>query len=145
MKSLRNFLFQLIVITTHQVCKCNMFDSFIAYRHGSNAINEDPARYPTLAAPNVSKSVKKIYGYFASSAQSEDFINIVHCYSMSNGLYGATEEVRILWSVVDFSEPNYQQDGISFNIHAVSIPIEREISQFAVHEGDLSAFLVSFK
>ena len=88
MRSLRNFLFSLIVITTthHRVCTCNMFDSFIAYRHGSNSINQDSARYPVLAAPDVPKSVKNIYGYFASSAQSEDLINIVHCYSMSNGL-----------------------------------------------------------
>ena len=70
-------------------------------------------------------------------------IDLVHCYSMRNGLYGRQDEARIFWSRIDFSKPNYHRHGEGDNIRAVSIPIKNRIQQFAVHESDLSAFLLS--
>ena len=84
-------------------CKADIFDTFVAYRQGSNALNEDPARFPyqteQLAVPY---SVDDVFAQTISSS-SDNKIHIVHCYSMRNGLYGSPVEARLFWTQLDFS------------------------------------------
>ena len=65
---------------------------------------------------------------------------------MRNGLYGSTSQVRIFWTKVD---PDFTvfydsyRSGSAHHDYVVSLPITEPISQFAVHEIDLTAFLLS--
>ena len=61
---------------------------------------------------------------------------------MQNSLYGRAKEARVFWSRLDFSNSNYHSYGDAENIHAVSFSIETKIEQFAVHEEDLTVFLM---
>ena len=70
-------------------------------------------------------------------------IEIVHCYSMRNGLYGSPTEARIYWTKIDFSEPDYLRHGQAENIRTIALPTKTKIEQFAVYETDKSVFLMS--
>ena len=62
---------------------------------------------------------------------------------MRNGLYGSAKEARVFWSRLDFTHQNYHRSGEAENIRAVSFPIQTKIEQFAVHEEDLTVFLMA--
>ena len=70
-------------------------------------------------------------------------IDVVHCYSMRNGLYGGPVEARLIWSKLDFSEPDYHRSGHARNEYIVNVPITQKIVSMAVNEVDLSAFLIA--
>ena len=63
-----------------------IFDSIVGYRVGSNGVNTDTAKYPhEWEEPDAPDSVDDLFGYTATE-QSDGTIDIVHCYSMRNGL-----------------------------------------------------------
>ena len=70
-------------------------------------------------------------------------IDVVHCYSMRNGLYGTRTQARVFWSHIDFTKKDYHRNGYAENLQAVAIPIETQIEQFSVYETDLTAFLLA--
>ena len=83
-----------------------------------------------------------MFAYTASN-QGDDSIDIVHCYSMRNGLYGSPTEARIIWTRLDFSLPDYHRSGHAENVRAVSIPVSTTIEHFATNETDLTVFLMA--
>ena len=99
-------------------------------------MNIDTSQYGHLEEPDAPESLDELFGYTATSAE-DGTINIVHCYSMRNGLYGSPKEARVLWSNVN-PDPAAFQDayhtGKAETIRVVSIPIESTIQQFDVHE-----------
>ena len=62
---------------------------------------------------------------------------------MRNSLYGSAKEARVFWSRLDFTNNNYHSAGDAENIRTVSFPIQNKIEQFAVHEEDLTVFLMA--
>lgn len=65
---------------------------------------------------------------------------------MRNGLYGTPSEARILWSKVNPDASAFEdayRRGLAHHDYVVSLPIESPITQFTVHETDLTAFLIS--
>ena len=87
-------------------CNGSIFDTFIAYRHGTNAVNGDSSRFPYEAEPDVPDSVENVFAHLSSTkppSRTADTIDVVHCYSMRNGLYGSPTEAHLLWSRIDFS------------------------------------------
>ena len=118
------------------------FDSMISYRHGSNTVNIDSAFRVDESEPDVPGSVDDVFAYTSSNAE-DDSINVVHCYMIRNGLYGSPKEARVIWSLLDFSNPDYHRTGHAHVTRIVSFPIETKIENFAVYETDLSAFLMS--
>ena len=92
-------------------CKADIFDSFVAYRQGNNALNEDPARFPYQTEQlEVPYSVDDVFAQAVSSS-SDNKIHVVHCYSMRNGLYGNAAEARVFWTQLDFSQADYRRSG----------------------------------
>ena len=85
-------------------------------------------------------SVDEVFGYTAPT--KDNMIDIVHCYSMRNGLYGSPKEARVFWTRLDFSNPDHMKSGSGENIRAISLPITTKIEQFAVYDTDLSVFLM---
>ena len=121
-----------------------LFDSILSYRHGTSAINTDTATYQTYEEPEAPDSVDDVFGYTRTA--EDGTISIVHCYSMRNGLYGSPNEARVIWSKVDPSADAFSdlyRSGKAENERVVSLKIENQIRQFAVHEKDLSAFLMT--
>ena len=88
-------------------CSGWLFDSIISYRQGNNSINADTATFQYENEPDVADSVDQNFAFTSSNA--DDSINVVHCYSMRNGLYGSPEEARVFWSLIDFSKPDYHR------------------------------------
>ena len=100
-------IFFAAVILVMRGCSGWFFDSVISYRQGNNSINTDTATFPYENEPDVPDSVDEVFAYTTSNA--DDSIDIVHCYSMRNGLHGSPEEARIFWSQIDFSKPDYHR------------------------------------
>ena len=50
--------------------------------------------------PDAPDSVDDLFGYTATE-QVDGTIDIVHCYSMRNGLFGRETEARVLWTKLD--------------------------------------------
>ena len=104
-----------------------IFDSFVSYRQGTNALNEDTASWQNVEEPDVPDSVETQFAYTSSHLSDGEQIDVVHCYSMRNGLYGRRTEARVFWSRIDFSEKDYHRNGQAENVQAVAIPIETQI------------------
>ena len=138
-----NLIWFFILCHERNLCNSRIFDTFFAYRHGSNSINLDSARFPYEDEPQVPSSVDDVFGYTAPDADNPSIINIVHCYSIQNGLFGSAKEARVFWSQIDFSRPNEVQRGTAEDIRAISMPISTKIEQFAVYDSDLSVFLMA--
>ena len=127
------------------VANARLFDSLLSYRHGTGAINSDTSTYQTLVEPDAPDSLDDLFGYTTTS-NSDGMIQLVHCYSMRNGLYGSPSEARIIWSKVDPDASAYAdayRSGAASHEHLVSLPIENQIKQFAVYDSDLSVFLMT--
>ena len=86
------------IATFHVVAKARLFDSILSYRHGTSAINKDTTLQASVE-PDVPESVDDVHSYTATDEQG--IIDVVHCYSMRNGLYGSVSEARVLWTKVD--------------------------------------------
>ena len=126
------------------VAQGRLFDTIVGYRVGSNGVNVDTARYPhEWEEPDAPASLDDLFGY-TSTEQEDGTIDLVHCYSMRNGLFGREEEARVLWTKLD---PTTYQDayrqGSAEQIQAVTFPIRSILKQFSVHEVDQSAFLMT--
>lgn len=104
-----------------------IFDSFVSYRQGTNALDEDTASWQNVEEPDVPDSVETQFAYTSSHLSDGKQIDVVHCYSMRNGLYGRRTEARVFWSRIDFSEKDYHRNGQAENVQAVAIPIETQI------------------
>ena len=78
-------LVSLLFVT--QTSDARMFDSIVSYRQGTNAENEDA--YTTFGEDQteVPGSVDNVFGYTAANPEN-DTIEVIHCYSMRNGLFG---------------------------------------------------------
>ena len=75
--------------------------------------------------PDVPDSVDNVFAYIDSA--SDDRINVVHAYSMRNGLFGSPTEARVFWTQIDFSSPDYSRSGHAKNTRAVRLPIGTKI------------------
>lgn len=65
---------------------------------------------------------------------------------MRNGLYGSPSEARLIWSTVDPSADAFSdayRTGKAEHDRVMSLKIDSQITQFAVHETDLSAFMMT--
>ena len=82
--------------------KADIFDTFVSYRHGSNDFNIDTARFPyETEIKRAPASIDEVHVY-TQSHDEDGSIDVVHCYSMRNGLYGGPVEARLIWSKLDF-------------------------------------------
>lgn len=75
----------------------------------------------------MADSVEAQFAYTTSDPE-KGTIDVVHCYSMKNGLYGSRTEARIFWTRLDFTNADYHRSGEAQNIRAVTVPIETPIS-----------------
>jgi len=135
-------LVSLILLTG--LLEARLFDSIVGYRQGSNGVNTDTTKYPhQVEEPVAPASLDNLFGY-TSSQNDRGVIDIVHCYSMRNGLYGGPTEARVFWSRLDPTtyRDSYRQ-GSAETIRAVSFAIDNPVTQFAVNEPDLTAFVMS--
>ena len=136
-------LLTIAALEQNMLAEGRIFESLISYRQGSNSINLDSARFPyEEEQPQVPASVEEVFAYTAPSKTDDSKIDVVHAYSMQNGLFGSPEEARVFWTSIDFSTPNELTRGIAKDIRAVSISIQTKVEQFAVYESDLSVFLM---
>ena len=91
-------------------------------------------------------SVENIFAHVSvPPGNDRNLINIVHCYSMRNGLYGSSEEARIFWTQLDFSRDDYRRKAHAEEMRAVRLrPIGTKIEQFGVWPGnDIDVLLMS--
>ena len=109
------------------VVQGKIFDSFVSYRQGTSALDEDTASWQNVEEPDVPDSVETQFAYTSSHLSDGEQIDVVHCYSMRNGLYGRRTEARVFWSRIDFSKKDYHRNGQAENVQAVAIPIETQI------------------
>ena len=125
-----------------QTVHANFFDTFVSYRQGTGNVNIDTSTRPFDTEPDVPFSTDNVFAYTQSNSE-DGSIDVVHAYSMRNGLFGSPKEVRIYWTHLDFSQPDYHRRGHATNTRIVSMPITKTIDHFAVYETDLTAFLLS--
>ena len=62
---------------------------------------------------------------------------------MRNGLFGKATKAVVIWTKIDFSDPDNRRQGQADNERSVTLPIESRIEQFAVYSDDKSVFLMS--
>ena len=139
MQSLKALLGFILLVSISQA---RIFDSLVSYRQGGHAVNEDAFTIQGEEELDVPDSVDNAFGYTKSNAE-DDSIEVVHCYSMRNGLYGKATEARVIWTKIDFSSPTNRRSGVAENERSISIPIDSNIEQFAVYETDMTVFLLS--
>ena len=83
------------------------------------------------------------YVYSGVSGEDGGMIDLVHCYAMRNGLYGDPKEVHIVWTRLDLSEENELRQGSANDLYQLVVPTEERFRHFAVHEDDLSVFMLA--
>ena len=71
-------------------------------------------------------SVDNVFGYTAANSDNET-IEVIHCYSMRNGLFGKATEARVFWTRIDFSNPDNRRSGRAENERKIQIPIDSKI------------------
>lgn len=107
--------------------QARLFDSVLSYRHGTSAIDMDISLQESIE-PDVPDSLDDLFAYTATD--NDGLIDVVHCYSMRNGLYGSASEARILWSKVNPDASAFKdayRSGLAHHEHVVSLPIKSSI------------------
>ena len=123
------------------MASAKIFDTPMAYRHGENAFNVDTARTSFEQEPDAPNSLEQAHAYTQSNQDGS--IDIVHCYSMRNGLYGKSTEAQVVWTRLTFDRDDYHRNGDAYNQRGVSLNIDEKVSNMAVVETDMTAFLMS--
>ena len=113
-----------LLLMTH-AAMAKFFDSFSSYRQGTNQPNVDTSKFFFEDEPEAPASVDDVHTY--TQNDSDGSIDVVHAYSMRNGLFGKPTQARIFWTKLDFSQPDYHRSGHADNLKAASIPIETKI------------------
>ena len=111
LRKVRQTLVCLTIALTSLHVRGRIFDSPVVYRQGENKINVDTATLEfEIEVPDAPASAEDVFTYTQAST-TDDTIDVVHAYSMRNGLYGKPEEARVFWTKLDFSNPDYHRSG----------------------------------
>ena len=120
------------------------FDSFIGNRIGLNAPFEDTATIVGEDEVMQPNSVDKVLVEISSPTTSQgQLMDIVHCYSFRNGLFGKATQAMVFWTRISFENPDYWREGHSHHLSDISLPIRSTVNQIGVFENTLNTLLLS--